>query len=324
MASCDSDFVYNSLSTWSNGDPGTKNGYSRTRGIHLADQPTGGAYIDPGCAGTDGVRTTGHYFAALFAMGMMKYADFKGTGWSGYWDALDFGYGHTQWMQDEQYKTVGNGRWDEDGYRYGLGLDVANCDDIEQPLDGGMVVGPRQTLPMAFYSHWRTTGEIASLEPRIKIAALRMMAANGGLKNIDYGSAPWNALIYRIVNPGTTTLQDVSFARTDNGGGSYTLTWTPPTGAQSYRVKWTDKASIVTWIGFDPFTNTWVGDPTTQMPWSGAENVSTTPTCGGTCSVTLSTGTAGWSAGHFSVKAYTDLTSSGAGPRVRIPIRREQ
>ena len=46
----------------------------------------------------------------------------------------------------------------------------------------------------------------------------------------------------------------------DSGGGSYTISWIVPAGAQSYRLKWGPK-QIVDWIGFDPIKNVFTGDP---------------------------------------------------------------
>ena len=81
-----------------------------------------------------------------------------------------------------------------------------------------------------------------------------------------------------------------------------------PKGARSYRIKWGGK-KIVDWIGFDPKTNAFIGNPNDTMAWFAAENVPTLPEPaaeGTRQSLDIDTGKSGLSAAHFSVKAYVD------------------
>jgi hypothetical protein len=88
------------------------------------------------------------------------------------------------------------------------------------------------------------------------------------------------------------------------------LTWTAPAGAKSYRIKQSDR-SIVDWIGFNPKTNTYIGDPVTSTNWFAAAEVTAgehgtcppPPAAAGTvqtCSITGLDEKRGW---HFAMKA---------------------
>ena len=74
---------------------------------------------------------------------------------------------------------------------------------------------------------------------------------------------------------------------------------------------------IVDWIGFNPATFSFVGNPSTTQNWFASTDAASIPapgTPGTTQSLTISTGTSGLLAANFSVKAYVSGTVSGNGP----------
>jgi hypothetical protein len=98
---------------------------------------------------------------------------------------------------------------------------------------------------------------------------------------------------------------------TDNGGGSYTIQWTVPSGAESYRVKYHPTRQITDWLNFNKYTFTFGLGPDTYAPWFAATEAAAIPgpqPAGATQSMTIQTGQPGLTASNFSVKA---MVSSG-------------
>ena len=74
----------------------------------------------------------------------------------------------------------------------------------------------------------------------------------------------------------------------NNGGGAYTLSWTVPSGAYAYQIKYSTKP-IVEWLGFDKDTRAYQYDPASYTPFFAASNISNPApaTAGSTQSVTV-------------------------------------
>jgi hypothetical protein len=70
--------------------------------------------------------------------------------------------------------------------------------------------------------------------------------------------------------------QPLSLSVQDNGGGSYTLTWTVPIGTTNYRIKYSS-TPIVEWLGFNSDTRTYQFDPTQYTAFFAANNISNNP-----------------------------------------------
>ena len=76
---------------------------------------------------------------------------------------------------------------------------------------------------------------------------------------------------------------------TNNGGGSYTLSWTVPSGVSKYKIKYSTK-QIVDWLGYNRDTKTYQYSPSSYSAFFAATNVSGEPvpgTVGEIQSVTL-------------------------------------
>lgn len=92
----------------------------------------------------------------------------------------------------------------------------------------------------------------------------------------------------------------------NNGGGSYTLSWTVPQGAQQYQIKYADKP-IVDWLGFNRFTRVFQYDPASHAPFFAASNINNNPApqAGGTTQTFTVTGLNAATDFYFSLKALT-------------------
>ena len=103
----------------------------------------------------------------------------------------------------------------------------------------------------------------------------------------------------------------------NNGGGSYYDNWNVPTGTQSYRIRYGAK-QIVDWIGYDPGTATFIGNPPRHKIGLRARMRLVFGSSGTTQSMTISTGLTGLTAANFMVKAYTG-SGSGSSPTTPPP-----
>src|SRR5262249_55716253 len=65
-----------------------------------------------------------------------------------------------------------------------------------------------------------------------------------------------------------------------NGGdGSWTLSWTVPPGATEYWIKYSDR-TIVPWLNYDRYQQTYEKDPAANVAFFAAENVPNEPAPG--------------------------------------------
>jgi hypothetical protein len=291
----------------------TTQGVSRVRGVPWGAAGTSGSW----CGVSHAYRVNSSFQPAILIQGLLEYRNVQGPAWPEYVNALDLAYGIARWDLSENFVDNGTGRWDVNGFRFGLALDRANsCTGAGESPEPDFQPTPTQTTSMAFLAKYLVDGD-TSWTTKFKINLQKDMSALGTTTS-DLGSYQLAHVVGIINNPGSTTLNTVpisSFA--DNGGGSYTVAWTVPPGAQSYRIKWGAKA-IVDWIGFDPTNNVFTGDPVNTMPWFAANNVASTAspsTSGSTQSFTISTGVTGLTAANFSVKAYVSGSSTiSSGP----------
>lgn len=89
------------------------------------------------------------------------------------------------------------------------------------------------------------------------------------------------ALMYLHVNGGITPEVSITPSVVNNGGGSYTLSWTVPSGISSYQIKYsTGSRTIQDWLGYDRDLQTYTYSPTTNIAFFAATNVSDEPVPG--------------------------------------------
>jgi hypothetical protein len=282
----------------------TSEGTSRTRGIHWGSNGNSESW----CGSPHYYRISAAFQTGVLIQGLLEFRNAKGGTWQDYWNSLDLAYGMAQWATTEMYRDDGSGRWDVNGFRYYDALDVpSGCEPYYSSL------APQQTVSMIFLTKYLVEGT-TNWATKFKIN-IQKDASALGVSTSDFGEYQIATIAKILSTPTATALTPITLTRfTDNGGGSYTITWTVPTGAQSYRIKWGPK-TIVDWIGFDAGNNVFTGDPVRTVPWFAATNVPTLPvpaSAGTSQSLTLATGTPGLTAGNFSVKAYVSQT--GAAP----------
>jgi hypothetical protein len=278
----------NDPSTW------TSQGVSRTRGVHWGSAGNSGNF----CGVQATYRSTATFMQAILAQGLLEFRAAKGPGWADYWESLDLAYGLARFGLSEMFADNGNGSWVDNGFRFGIGIDVPSaCESNYSPI-------AQQTVSMLFYTKYVVDGS-TDWASKFKIN-LQKDAAALGITTSDFGAYQIAAVAGVLRAPSATTLNDVPITGfTSNGGGAYTISWVVPPSSQSYRVKWGSKR-IVDWLGFDAGRNAFIGDPTTNMPWFAATNVPAPPpaAAGTTQSLTINTGISGLAAANFSVKAY--------------------
>jgi hypothetical protein len=114
--------------------------------------------------------------------------------------------------------------------------------------------------------------------------------------------------IYNALHPPANSLSTVPITGfTDNGGGSYTLSWTAPGGVGGYRLKY-GPGQIVDWIGFDAAgAFAFTGNPATTQNWFASDELTPTFVPAGTTVTGLSTGLV---ATNFMLKAGSPATST--------------
>jgi hypothetical protein len=274
-------------------------GTSPLRGVHWS-----GGFISNWC-GTSGnvYRSFSSFNGALLIHGILELRDAKGNAWTDSLNALDLAYGVSQAALSEAYVDSGTGRWDDSGFRPATLLDMPNsCGIAESNYDASVIF----TQWMHFYVQHLETGQTTTWKPKLRTAVQKGMAALNTFWH-ELGNYQLSTLADILNQPSARTLQNVTITNvTANGGGAYTVSWTVPAGTTSYRVKWGPK-QIVDWIGFNPGTYTFLGNPNTTMNWFAATNVPTLPApaaAGTTQSLTINTGVSGLTAANFSVKAY--------------------
>lgn len=84
------------------------------------------------------------------------------------------------------------------------------------------------------------------------------------------------ALIYQHIHNDIVPDVSITPSVVNNGGGSYTLSWTVPDGVNSYQIKYADK-QIVDWLGYNRDTETYEYSPATYTPFFAATNVTGEP-----------------------------------------------
>jgi Bacterial Ig domain len=278
-------------------------GVSFVRGIPF--QYSQGIFQGGGCSALD--RAAAPFQASILLQGMWEYRKTRGSGWADYNSMFDVAYGISQWALNEGYGDNGSPTsWSGNGFRYYIAMDLADaCDTDNYPPSA------RETVYYPFYITQQYTGTSAW-----KRQFKQVLQRNQSVQNIDenYHYTIANA-IYQDLHPDiTATLNTLPLTNfVDNGGGGYTISWTVPTGAQSYRIKWGAK-QIVDWIGFDAGNNTFIGDPAATMNWFAANEASSVPApSGSTQSLTINTGKTGLTAVNFMVKAYVGGGSPSPG-----------
>lgn len=285
----------------------------------------------PWCNNNHNLRVNKSFMDGVLEQGLLEYAETVGPNNSAYLVAKDIAYGIAQNVLSEAYKDDGSGQWatlpgpvQKNGFRYDAPPDWANnctaAGESPVPIDYNFL--QNQTVWMNLFAKHATDG---GLEWKNKFdMAMSWLISSDGYNNFspadDLGSSQVTAVIGALnsVDPVLNTVPITGV--TSLGGGNYSVQWTAPAGAVSYRVKWGNK-TIVDQVKFDTGTQTYIGDPVNTMPWFAASNIIIgvpAPLSAGTPqSMTIVTGVNGLTAGNFSVKA---VISGAPGPLTITPV----
>jgi hypothetical protein len=276
-------------------------GTSKVRGVTF--QWSDLSFNNTGCTGTPpaNARTFTSFMTGILTQGLWEFRKEEGSGYADYNAVLDTAYGLTQAMFGEMYVDNGSTSWSGNGFRYKQTIDYPSSCGVDFAVQN----------PDAYWPAWYLRYQYLGQGPAgwaAKVTRDVQYVLGTGSHDELYHYTIGN-LIY-LMNHGNSyalnTLPLTSFK--DNLNNTYTVSWTVPAGATSYRMKWGTR-QIVDWIGFNATTYQFTGNPATTMNWFAATDVTGVPVPAGTTqSLTINTGVAGLTAANFMIKAY-----SGAG-----------
>ena len=280
-------------------------GTSKVRGVTNVFK----ASLNPGAAGCAGIIPAGSRLAAPFMNsikleGMWEFYQVARSNWQYKNEIFDNAYGSALWAINEMYVDNGLQSYVGNGFRYQAAIDYPNACNANDEF----AVKNEQTVWFPFFIRHQYEGGTSW---RHKFDMLLQRDLHDGSTD-EFWYYTTGAVINNILHPNPNVLATLAITSlVDNGAGNYTITWSVPASTQSYRIKYGAK-QIVDWIGFDPSTYTFIGNPATTMNWFAATDAPNIPIPAGTSqSLTISTGVIGLTAANFMVKAYV---GSGVTP----------
>jgi len=259
-------------------------GVSRTRGLHF------------GCCPPRGQRVVMPFQEGILGEGLWEFLQVEGPGWSQHQLTSDLAYGIATWALTEAWRSGGKGS----GCRNGSGPAYeVFIDRPNSPLDPSC----SQTMWFNFYNLAKYTGDPKLWTDKFS-QYIQHLNGNGSFF-AEYGTIFEGAVVSEVLDPEPLQLVPVPLTVDRSSPDTYRLTWTAPAGAQSYRIKYSDK-KIVEWLDFDPVTNQFTTDPGTNVPWFAATDVSNSPQPGaaGTTQNHTVSGLDPEVQWHFALKAY--------------------
>lgn len=262
-------------------------GTTPSRGVTFQRGPTASGTCS---FGTGAPRELKAIFLGPMSQGLWEFRQEEGSGYADYNAIYDAMFGLMQMLHGtsgmggsnfgEMYADDGTNVWNlGNGMRYGIWLDGANA-------PGGSACQPDYPVLQpgcgslgcfdAFWPNYWAEGEyLGQTQTNLKRQIQMMVESVMGSCSPSSCSEIWHytigRLIYLLNHPPSYALITTPItAFTNNGGGSYTLSWTVPTGAQSYRMKW-NTSTIVDYIGYNDGTASWVGNPANANWWSSTD-----------------------------------------------------
>ncbi len=259
-------------------------GVSRTRGLHF------------GCCPPVGNRVVMPFQQGILSEGLWEFLQAEGPEWPERQLTFDLADGIASWTLNESWRTNGKGVGCKvgSGPTYELFIDRPNV-----PLDPSC----SQTVWFNFYNLAKYTGD-----PKVwadKFSQYIQHLNGNGRFYAEYGSIFEGAVISEVLDPEPLRIVPVPLKADRVDANTYRLTWTVPQGAQSYRIKYSDK-NIVEWLNFDPVANRFGTDASTNVPWFAASDVSGPPRPGaaGTTQIHEVSGLDPKVQWHFALKVY--------------------
>jgi len=306
-------------------------GISQERGNHQAPFRggsgwcgTGGGGVESGLTGQ--YRFQNSFYQSILEQGLLELRRVEGPSWVNYQRALDLAFGLSQWSFNEAFIDDGQTHWagsnalNSNGFAYSRVTDMASVCPPNTTVDGSVIaIGGKiydgaalalgmQNIYFNFYVQSLVNGVTPDFERRFKIA-LDQTASGTSVWPGEFGMFSVSNNIGALSNPNATALINVSTSGFhDNGSGSYTVSWTPPAGVQSYVLRWGTKF-VVDSLQFDSlYTNSFGLSPDVYQNWWTANLVANPPAASAT-SFTFTGLPSGLTFGNFSVKAYVPSSS---------------
>lgn len=249
-------------------------GVSRTRGLASGGQDVGS---DNNCAvgGGANIRCAKPWMMAIEEEGMWEIAHSRGKNWPNnntgaanpYQLTLDLAFGMANWSSNEDF--VNGGTYLSSSLKYDLAMDFPNPMATPTPSTDNLEQFEFNYFVLSQYNGNLT----AAQRQQFELTYLHMAAGTSfNPNNIDdqdmYVSS---ALLQSMLNP-WGSLNTIPVTVTPSGSGSYSLSWNAPSGAQFVRIKAASQP-IVDWIGFNPKTNAFIGDPAKSVNWFAATEI---------------------------------------------------
>jgi len=279
------------------------------------------------CANASPYRIAGAFQQDILEGGLWELRNELGSGWTYYTEAFDLIYGTSQFELTEDYYQDGTGSWATQGARYYLAIDAANnvprgCAatgntfDYYTPTPNNGI----ETTVNRYYFQNLYNGSVSIWKDKFLTAYQRVLA-DGNVD--DFNNYQFAQVLNVIANVGTaapaTSGQSLVLAKITSvtGTTTYSVNINVPPGATAYRLKCATSSalSLVENIGFDPGTNTWIGNPATQQNWWAATEVTGLPAPSGTTqTITVASSACGGqtnlTAANFMVKAWASLANN--------------
>ena len=233
--------------------------------------------------------------------GLWEYLKAHGTSWPKYQQTFDLAYWIANFTLTEAWRTgpfidaCDGGT----GMAYEVFLDQAN-----HPL----MAGCDQTVWFNFYIAAKYTGNPDDWNGwKVKFAKQLRRLAGGRAWFDEYGTIFISTMVGEVLHPQAATLVSVPVTVQNLGSGTYSLSWTVPAGATTYRLKYSNQ-NIVDWLNFDPVTNTFGLGPNANAPWFAATDASgvLAPAAAGSIQSYTINGLDPTKTWHFALKAYVN------------------
>lgn len=257
-------------------------GVSRTRGLHFGCCPPVQRFAMP-------------FQEGILSEGLWEFLQAEGPDWPQRQLTFDLAYGVAKWTLSEAW------RFNEHGVGCAAGTGLTYEIFIDRP-NSSLDPSCTETAWFNFYNIAKYTGDGKRWTDQF---AQYLQHINGkGTFYAEYGTIFQGAVINEVLEPEAMRLVDVPLQVDKLSADTYRLSWTVPAGAHEYRLKRSDR-NIMDWLDFDPVTNRFGIDPSTNVPWFAAPDVNvSSPLIGGTTQTYEVTGVDPNVEWHFALKAY--------------------
>jgi len=232
----------------------------------------------------------------ILSEGLWEFLQAEGPDWPQRQLTFDLAFGIASWTLNEAWRTNGKGLgcWAGSGPTYEIFIDRPNA-----PLDPSC----SQTIWFNFYNYAKYTGN-----PKLwvdKISQYIKHLNGNGTFYAEYGTIFEGAVVDEVLNQEPLQLVDVPLNTERVSPNTYHLTWTVPSGAESYRLK-CSSTNIADWLTFDPVTNQFTTDPANNTPWFAASDINAPPVPGlaGAVQTYDVEGLNSGKESHFALRAY--------------------